>query len=561
MYSSTNKKTSQELLHETCSAYVSDVFSMQYELRDYAMAIARYILHIHLYLPLSCVIVVERPYQNGIHDEVFSAMSYSRRSSGPTPATQGMSDLLKTFCDVPPASIESWFQHSWKYLCSGVVLINICYAESFMSPDSQTEKALFQRFLRSLLVYGSEDGRKISVVPMGNPARATVNQVLGSLGRHRSQVVLRRMANPAQLSHGDRDSRSQRITSECPGTLKYLASIIEKSIYGTTLSYSDFCLHTQSLRIMEDATSDIVQKLRKISQELKEPIELPKETLSQVVDRLADCISTFSREMVKANVAMTIANSKPPEVAGRSTAWGQRPSFKKGQIAVGESIKVDTPSVTSVARSMGGFADDDDGVPLPSPAPRRAELEPTQADIPRSVVPLMTTPTKPSIEAQPPVTQPAVARPTVTSPVNMRPVPAQPIGTQAPTVASRAVSMSMGGFDDESDENTPTDVALPGSKPVTAQGGYVVPKELRRHLRMVAAYVNDHHATTDMEFQVALFNAIEGRPADERAREICDEIRALDEPIGANLSSILGYSNEPADMDSNLFKVLKTYML
>ncbi|RCI16802.1 hypothetical protein L249_2028 [Ophiocordyceps polyrhachis-furcata BCC 54312] len=129
---------------------------------------------------------------------------------------------------------------------------------------------------------------------------------------------------------------------------------------------------------MDQATSDIVRRLKEISLELKDPAELPRETLSQVVDRLADCISAFTREVVKASVAMAVANSKAPEAAGRGTAWGQRAALGKSPSAVRTATKVATPSVVSArSASMGGFAADDGATNADAPQAGNPSLGPT----------------------------------------------------------------------------------------------------------------------------------------------------------------------------------------
>lgn len=97
---------------------------------------ARYILSCYTYLPIKTVIVGEKPYTTDIYPFISSAISYAPSKNRATPSTIGMARDMSSNVGTTYLEVETWFGDGWKYLASGVLLVNYNTFVQFSSSRS-----------------------------------------------------------------------------------------------------------------------------------------------------------------------------------------------------------------------------------------------------------------------------------------------------------------------------------------------------------------------------------------------------------------------------------------
>jgi hypothetical protein len=87
----------REMAKRVCLTYIAEIGMCGPSSQRFSAPSIRYILSFPSALPLKYVMISERPYASNIHGHVFSALSYDKRKSPPTPSTIGVSyDVANT---------------------------------------------------------------------------------------------------------------------------------------------------------------------------------------------------------------------------------------------------------------------------------------------------------------------------------------------------------------------------------------------------------------------------------------------------------------------------------
>lgn len=329
----------------------------------YFRPLMRYLLAVSSVKTIKDIIVVERPYKTNIHPEVFSAMSYDPRKSGPTPSTVAFSRVLSLVSDIPVETAEEWFRDGWRYLSSGVVLLNVCYAGNVTDTRFQREVVYFQEYLRGVLltlVRAGESG--ITVYGVGNKAIHAVSRVMSSIGEGRSNVTFKKIDSPLTIIHRPGDGTSRHFTEQNKGGLKSLCGIVLR-----TLAKDQDCA-TTALTIMEaaknetkEAGSNLVQRLNDVRRYIKEPTRLQEPTADDAISSVIDGLTLFSTKLAKLNMSMDLHPRESDNRVAKAAAFGEkRPpsSYPKSASSIAASSQY---NAVSVRRPLGGFDDEDDG--------------------------------------------------------------------------------------------------------------------------------------------------------------------------------------------------------
>lgn len=455
---------------------------------------------------ISTIVVVERPYKTNIYPDAFSAMSYDPRLSGPTPATSGAATLISGFCDLDAAVIERWFRDGWAHLDKGVVLLNVCFNKRFMDSDSQHEKLEFQKLLRAIIVYSVDAAHsKGVVVTMGNPAKSVVTQVLSNLGALRSKVTLRHMPNPAVLSHRKGDSASRRITKEYTGTLKFLAALVVSHPLTVSSRIPElYSLSTSTMARASEMAFNLAEQMQRALDEHRRGSALEPQTLESVMKGMIGGLQSLGTELAKLNIDAAIANSKGPPKPAQPAAYGsrsyQRPEFVRRAVTAGSASQVSVRNESSMKSvSLGSFSRDDDD-----------EVD------------------NPATPATPTAASSASAAHDVASPFS-------PGSVRAPR---SEMSLSMGAFAADSDEEESTPVVA--SKPAPS---FTVPPELSAYMRLVISYAEEELKLPRAAIK-KLTDGADGKPADSRVMDISRIIGDMVREGDVSVSKVLGYEGD-----------------
>lgn len=376
----------RKAIENSCLKYMSDIdlFSKQSFLG--VVPTVRYVSKLYLALPAKYVIVVERPYNSDIHSEVFSAMSYDHRKSKITPSVLGLSVDIATNCGIPEDRVEAWFRESWRYLNSGVIVVNVMCTEKFDTPHGATEKACFQKLLRDiLLVSGIISSEQIHIIPMGKPAEYTVNSVLTSMGKHRTSVIKHRYPNPGIVSHKPGcDNVSQGFTLGHKATSRILCKAILRTDSFSKLDTGDFEYNMENWsKEVDDSTSAMVgsvDALDKLFVELR--VEQGEVSIGEALAEFKRDLFRFRVVMLRAMSHMAIDDAKIRNSAGKSADWGQRDRFQKATPSAVSSSIVSAPTSSTIrlpsvnARNIVmASSDEEDEVEAP-PAPPKPKVKP-----------------------------------------------------------------------------------------------------------------------------------------------------------------------------------------
>ncbi|KAI0155067.1 hypothetical protein GGR52DRAFT_256450 [Hypoxylon sp. FL1284] len=351
--------------------YMRRLRSVSRELPDYFENVARYLLCVATSPVCRHVILVERPYQSGIHPYLFSAMSYDETKSGPTPSTVGMARLVSREDRSSYEHVERWFRDSWCYYSVGVFLLNVCFSGPFDDVGTFAERVYFMEYLKSLLLGYLRDGTyEIQITCVGLKSYYVGRQVVSSLGVARSRVSLRDLASPVMVLGRGRDDGSHLDTFEerfKPKTVQQLCQTIFPllELDRTTMSGNNA---KEALERAVTDTNDIMDRLNSISSALPPDDEITPMQLRDAVANSSSCMNRFSATLTTAIIELAaVTQPKPQKSYGKAAAYGKRETAKRETQSSGlgtVSITASTPSVSSRARSVV-FADSDDDTPPP----------------------------------------------------------------------------------------------------------------------------------------------------------------------------------------------------
>lgn len=333
----------------------------------YASPVMRYVMSTCMGIPFKTILVGERPYATDIHPHVSSAMSYNPLKSTPTPSTIGIARDVSCNTDLTYVEVEEWFRDSWTYISSGTLVVNCVVFEKFTSSYSLSEVVPFQRWILALLsISHALSDSKVDIICMGVPAESTVDSIMRSLGKSRSQTRKLRYPNPAIISKKRvGDARSQVHTFGFPSTSAAISTAIHRS--RTALPYTEPwpLILPRAMSHQFSAIDDVIRESARMTDlvetafaGLKMSDKAPE--LRECQESLARALLEYRNTVLRDIVAHAVEQSPDnPRKMGKSTEWGSKKPWVKSTPSVG------TPSMMSVVSEdadgvVQRFADADD---------------------------------------------------------------------------------------------------------------------------------------------------------------------------------------------------------
>lgn len=347
--------------------YLCDAGLLENRHRHFSMRVARYVLCSYICLPVKTIIIGERPYSTDIHPDVSSAMSYDPEKSRPTPSTTGLARDLSANFGTRYVEIETWFRDSWKYLASGVLMVNCSLFVQFSSSHSLSETVPFQRWMRSILdVSMAMSESKIDVICMGVPSRNVVDSALRSIGVERSRVNKMFCSNPAaimkskagDLASLDRTLGKKSVSKAILAAVKRSRTLIPlvPQDYFSEIRKDMSAQVPQADRLIH-AANNIALEMEDAYKELEGNHKLPsvKEAADSFIAAMVEYRDAVLKDLVASSIASIGDNSGK---VGKATEWGSKKPWKKTAASVGASSRMST-----MPEDTGGvdqsFADDD----------------------------------------------------------------------------------------------------------------------------------------------------------------------------------------------------------
>lgn len=312
---------------------LSDLEFSQHYNSHIATPVARYLLSLWRALPVTTIIVGERPYYTDILPPVASAIAYDpSKTLCPTPSTHYLACDISAAGRVSYSTAETWFRDGWKYLNSGVLLINICVFREFMHPRSLRERVLMERFIRDvILVSNTVSNAKITVIAMGNPARHSVNNIRSSIPGSKNVMVVHGCPNPAGLRHKDRDPQSRSVTLETPSVTRVLTQLILRTAFrSTNLSLEDYAMSISMSSHVDKVISssgNCMKTWKEIATYFKSIDKAKNDDAGDMFNRAADEMAEFVLSLQGLRVQLMLGNvSEPPGIA-KQTFYNQRQPY------------------------------------------------------------------------------------------------------------------------------------------------------------------------------------------------------------------------------------------
>lgn len=340
--------------------YLYDAGLIKNTNRHFSMRIARYILCSYICLPVKTVMIGERPYSADIHPDVSSAMSYDPDKSRPTPSTTGLARDLSANFGTKYVEIEEWFRDSWKYLASGVLVVNCSLFVQFSSSHSLSDTVPFQRWARSVLDASmSISDNKIDVICMGVPSWNVVDSTLRSIGMRRSSVNKMFCSNPAAMvKRGAGDSTSLNSTLGKKNVSRAILAAVKRSRTVLSLTQQDYffevCRNMSAQVPQVDrviyAANNIAVEMEDAYKELEGNHNLPsiREAVNSFVSAIIEYRDAVLKDLVAASINSAGDNSGK---VGKSTEWGSKKPWKKSSASVGASSRM-----SAVSEDTGGVS-------------------------------------------------------------------------------------------------------------------------------------------------------------------------------------------------------------
>lgn len=351
------------------------------------MPMFAYIFELWRSLPVSTIILAERPYYTDIFPKVASAISYDPKLSGVTPSTHYLAQDLSYNKLMDYSTVEEWFRESWRYLTCGVVVLNICVYRSFMDPLSSKERVPMERFIRQLVVSSYEmSGSKVTIIALGNPAKHAASRIRSSIPSSSSSVRVVGGPNPAGLKHKDRDPGSQTVTLESLNLSKAIASAIETcKLKGVILTELDFNMTDSAagnLDKIESAGLKLNDTFDNIAQYFKKVDKPRTENEAELFSRASSEMMEFVTALRGARARIIFGSTDGTKSAAKQTYYNQRVPYSGGSYASsrGASTSVTPSTVNSFTKKekvlFAKDDDEDDDVAAPSPLPATAPERP-----------------------------------------------------------------------------------------------------------------------------------------------------------------------------------------
>lgn len=363
------------LLDLESARYIAGIGILQDNAKRYSVPLSAYVMCCSMALPVKTIMVGERPYATDIHPPISSAMSYDLSKCRPTPSTVGAANDLNRNTGYPYTKGEAWFRDSWKYLRSGVVVVNCTVVFPYTSSYSTSETVLFQRWLRCIIECSSTiTDSPVDVICMGVPAQNIVDATLSSMDKHKGVVRKKTYPNPAswvKRSHGD--TRSLTYTFGKKGTCTSILSAIHRSTLYPPLEVQDYIEYMSKpvpsqllgvTRLMEKGKS-LVDQIEEAYAELDSNHKVP--ALTEAYEEFSKALVSYRDSVLYDIVRASVSQSQQEKKIGKNTEWGSKAPWSKPPASVGESTRMST-----VPEDTGGVEqafDDGEVVPFADESP------------------------------------------------------------------------------------------------------------------------------------------------------------------------------------------------
>lgn len=346
-----------------------------------AVPLMRYILSIPYALPISTIILAERPYATNIFPYAASAMSYSSKlQKGVTPVVHYLALDISNGSELSFYQCADWFRDSWKYLRHGIILLNVCTSHMFMENESERERVAMEEFIRDMIIISlklvNDVKHKVHIYALGNPAQHSAGRIKSSVFMGKDKVIIHKCVNPAQFKHRLGDTKSPEFTMGYSSITRGLSNIIR-----STINSNDICTLTDYLNMSNG--KDIHSRIINTSNDLKsvfgdiakyfktDPSGRGHLADAQLFERGCDCMTNFIAAMNTTTVKVQLSRIEEPSEGSKPAYFSRsnvnQTKYKKG---FATSSRASTTQQSSSKISIG-FIDDDDSpaeaVPVPTP--------------------------------------------------------------------------------------------------------------------------------------------------------------------------------------------------
>jgi hypothetical protein len=526
----------RELLSPRCWELLAKIGILEND-RYSSLPLSRYIVSIPYCIPVKHVILAERPYATDIFPYIGSAMAYnSDLDMDTTPIVHFLAMDISNGSDLDYDTCRNWFRDGWKYLNSGVLLLNVCTTYSFMDNRSEKERVAMEEFLRDIISVSlmlSDD--KIHVYALGNPARHSAGRIKSSIAGNKNRVVIHNCKNPAGFKHKIGDRMSPNFTMGFKSITRLFTTLIRStSKSNSTLTERDY------IKMAEGDPDYNKLKARTVSSHdvFKDLAAYFKANTGKTIDRNEELFERAAEEMKQLTLALSAAKVKllfahisEPSGTAKPAYFSQRTNYNNTNYSRGSSSKASV-AATPAKKQTIGFADEE------TPA------ENTVAE---------------SIESSKGIsddTTPKVMTPQTPTPAKI-PYAASAAGQSNTT--RRTVSI---GFADEDSDDNHADNIIPEHQSVSGKNNtdfnVVISEDELADLSLVSDFIDP--SNEDYVVEPAILEFIQESIRTKRAvsdvsKEVLTVIRNThSDKSQRSISNALGYDDEIVDVPSPIMQ-------
>lgn len=517
-----------------------------------AQPLIRYILSIPYAVPISHIILAERPYYTDIFPYAASAMSYDQSlQEEVTPIVHYLSLDISNASDLGYYVCVNWFRDSWKYLRHGIVLLNVCITHLFMVNESEVERVAIEEFIRDIIVISHMlSDRKIHIVPLGNPARHSANRIKSSISVNKDKIAIHKCDNPAKYKHNDAgklnngDKMSPMFTMGFKSVTRLFVTLIESTIKSnnicTNSDYTKMSNGDEDSKAFVSTATNLQNNFMDIARYFKSNVGPTVENNAELFERAGDAMREFILQLNKQIVKAKFNDSREPRGGSKPAYFSNRPDYNKSTFKKGTtSSRASAHTQNSSQKISIGFGDDDEDTPQSStpninisvPTPIAEHFEPDKSE------------TTALVEDDKPETVTLVKADRTSKSVS------------GVSVVSKVFNV---GFGDDSDEDSGNMLAV--SKDFEES---LNDSELK-DLSFISDFIdpaNDNYAVdpTVIEFiQAAVRNK---KASSEISRELVTIIRNTYKPGARSIVNALGYDDDIQDVGSEIIQWILTKVI
>ncbi len=350
------------VLKDRCRDLITKINILQQE-RYVSLPLARYILSIPYMLPVKHIFLAERPYATDIFPYAASAMSYDAyRNIDTTPIVHFLALDISNGSDLSYETCRQWFRDSWKYLNSGVLLLNVCTTYGFMDNRSEKERVAMEEFIRDMIWISLKlCDTKIHIYALGNPAQHSAGRIRSSITANKIRVVIHGCKNPAVFKLKLGDTMSPNFTIGAKSITKLFTGIIK-----ATLDLNNPLSEEDCFKMASGGSNDLGKVQKHLTGDVfQEVSDYFKSNTGPMIERNDELFSRLAQEVRELNIAFSsvriqalFAKINEPQGTSKPAYFNKRTTYNAGNYSKGSSSRA---SVKTPGKKQSiGFADDDD---------------------------------------------------------------------------------------------------------------------------------------------------------------------------------------------------------